>query len=409
MDSPTSEDENISSPEQKLSRKDHYIIHTMLKLHDTIDKNNLKQTLEKDEKEPGFPRLEPYVKNMILNASALPPFDVQAPKPTEFYTTFLSKKSQFKAKEMMLHRFQLDKVAFNPSTYFIANLWHGDFFWLLPDSPSGVSIFFCPETKSLNAAELEKEKNFALADKVKSDDIEKLSKQRLSLPTSVMDMVWMTQNFLAVISLCLGPKSLSATFLKDWADHMYENRLMYSSLQASDPTFFTKVLFVIDNALQTHWRSCSTSQDRLSVNDRILFMADTQDSILRLNFQQQIPKLLSDKIENLRDGKPHGGKNLGKQGSNQDSNKGKQEIIYDNDKNHANWHVKQGEDFSKVFYKNQRQCPKTLDGKPICMKFFIRGFCDKSCTRVHKLIQEDEKKFDKFILQCREGASKPDF
>jgi hypothetical protein len=63
--------------------------------------------------------------------------------------------------------------------------------------------------------------------------------------------------------------------------------------------------------------------------------------------------LLSDKIENLRDGKPHGGKNLGKQGSNQDSNKGKQEIIYDNDKNHANWHVKQGEDFSKVFYKNQ--------------------------------------------------------
>jgi hypothetical protein len=96
---------------------------------------------------------------------------------------------------MILHRFHLDKVAFNPSTYFIANLWHGDFFWLLLDSPSGVSIFFCPETKLLNAAELEKEKNFALVDKVKPDDIEKLSKQCLHLPTSVMDMVWMTKIF----------------------------------------------------------------------------------------------------------------------------------------------------------------------------------------------------------------------
>jgi hypothetical protein len=223
-----------------------------------------------------------------------------------------------------------------------------------------------------------------------------------------MDMVWMTQNLLAVISLCFGSKSLSATFLKDWEDHMYENRLMYSSLHASDPAFFTKVLFAIDNALQIHWRSCSTSQERPSVNDRILFMSDIQDSILRHNFIQQLPKMLSDKVEGIRDGKSLN-KNIGKQNSGQDTNKNKQEIISDTDKNHASWRVKQGQDFLKVFYKNQRQCPKTHDGKPICMKFFIRGFCDKSCSRVHKLNQEDEKKIEKFVLQCREGASKPDF
>jgi hypothetical protein len=222
-------------------------------------------------------------------------------------------------------------------------------------------------------------------------------------------MVWMTQNFLAVISLCFGPQSLSATFLKDWADHMYENRLMYSSLHASDPSFFTKVLFAIDNALQIHWRSCSTSQERSSVNDRILFMTDTQESILHHNFIQQIPKMLSDKVEALKEGKTIGGNKLsGKQGGGQDK-KGKQEIISDTDKNHASWRIKQNEDFSKLFYKNQRECPKTSDGKPICMKFFIRGFCDKSYTRVHKLNQKDEKKFDKFVFQCREGASKPDF
>jgi hypothetical protein len=390
IETTSSDDENISSPEQKLSRKDHYLIHTMLKLHDSIDKNNLKQTLEKDEKEPGFHRLEQHTKNLILNASALPPFDTGATKPTDFYITFLSKKSQFKAKEMILHRFHLDKVAFNPSTYFIANLWHGDFFWLLPDSPSGISIFYCPEVKSLNAAEIEREKSFALADKVKAGDIEKLSKQRLHLSSSVMDMVWMTQNFLAVIALCFGPQSLSATFLKDWADHMYKNRLMYSSLQASDPSFFCKVLFAIDNALQIHWHSCSSTQIRSSVNDRILFMSEIQDSILRHSFIQQIPKILNDKVNSIqegsRNGKPEGNNKFnGKQGFLQDSGKGKSEIITDSDKNHATWHVKQGEDFTKTFYKNQRQCPKTQDGKPICMKFFIRGFCDKSCTRAHRL------------------------
>ncbi len=413
-DSSDSDSENIPSPNQKMSRKDHYLIHTMLKLHETMDQNYLKQTLEKEEKEPGFNRLEPHRKNLILNASATPPFDTQASKPTDFYTTFLSKKSQFKAKEMMLHRFHLDKVAFNPSSSFIANLWNSDFFWVLPDSPSGISIFFCPEMKSVNAIELEKEKNFALADKVKSGDIEKLSKQKLYLPPSLMDMVWMTQNLLAVISLCFGNKSLSATFLQDWADHMYENRLMYTSLQASDNSFFAKVLFAVDNALQIHWHSCSTAMDRLSVNDRVLLMSDVQESILRHNFVQQIPKYISDKIAAIHDGSRDGkfqggGKFQGKYGYGQDPHKGKQEIITDNDKNHATWHVKWGEDFAKVFYKNQKLCPKTHDGKTICMKYFLRGFCDKSCTRVHKLTPDDEKAFGHFVCSCREGAAKPDF
>jgi len=174
------EDDEISSPERKVSRKDHFIINTMLKLHESMDKNNLKQTLEKEEKEPGYSKLEPYHKNLILNASATPPFDVKANKPTKFYTTFLSKKSQFKAKDMILQRFHLDKIAFIPSTSFIANLWNCNFFWTLPDSPSGVSIYYCPETKSINASDLEKERNFALADKVKIGDIDRLAEPLLT-------------------------------------------------------------------------------------------------------------------------------------------------------------------------------------------------------------------------------------
>jgi hypothetical protein len=106
----------------------------------------------------------------------------------------------------MLHRFYLDKVAFNSSTAFISNLWNGDFFWILLDSPSGVNIFFCPETKSFNASALEKEQNFAVVVKVKIGDIDKLSKQCLYLPSTVMDKVWMTKKwcvFLYVLARAL--------------------------------------------------------------------------------------------------------------------------------------------------------------------------------------------------------------
>jgi hypothetical protein len=69
----------------------------MLKLHESLDKTLTRSASEREEKEPGYSKLEPHKKQLILNASALPPFDssASASAPTEFYTTFLKKKSQF--------------------------------------------------------------------------------------------------------------------------------------------------------------------------------------------------------------------------------------------------------------------------------------------------------------------------
>ncbi len=152
-------------------------------------------------------------------------------------------------------------------------------------------------------AELEKERSFALVDKLKASDLEKLSKQKLHLPSYVLDMVFMIQNFHAILSLCFGKTSHSASFLLEWCNHMFENHLIYSSLQVGDPQFFAKVLFAIDSALQIHWRSCCTATDRSSVNDKVLLMHDSQDLILRHNFIQQLPKTIADRFTDLDDTK----------------------------------------------------------------------------------------------------------
>ncbi len=59
-----------------------------LKTHESVDKTLLKSTMEKEEKEPGFKKLEPHKKNFILNSSAIPPCDSQVAEPNKFYSQF---------------------------------------------------------------------------------------------------------------------------------------------------------------------------------------------------------------------------------------------------------------------------------------------------------------------------------
>lgn len=46
-----SESDEVSSPERKISKKDYYLINTMMKLHESMDRSSLKQTLKREEKE----------------------------------------------------------------------------------------------------------------------------------------------------------------------------------------------------------------------------------------------------------------------------------------------------------------------------------------------------------------------
>jgi hypothetical protein len=63
----------------------------------------------------------------------------------------------------------VEKISFNPGTAFITYLWHAVFFWH--------QSFFLPRNKASQHFRARKGAKF---DKLKADDIEKLSKQKLS-------------------------------------------------------------------------------------------------------------------------------------------------------------------------------------------------------------------------------------
>lgn len=125
-------------------------------------------------------------------------------------------------------------------------------------------------------------------------------------------------------------------------------------------------------------------------------MHESQDMILCHSFTQQPPKSISDRIIEPKEKPEIPGKLLGpKFGQNKDKNLNK-EIIIDNDKSHLHWHIKDGKNYSTLFYRNEKKCPKPKDGQSICMKLFLHGVCDKSCTHAHKLTKKRHYRIRQF-------------
>lgn len=145
-------------------------------------------------------------------------------------------------------------------------------------------------------------------------------------------------------------------------------------------------------------------------------MHNKRDLIIQHDFFYHLPKLLKDKIlppppkDDLSRDK---NRTQGKEGQgkvHKNHVKSIKEIITDPDPSNMQWHLQDGEKFTKLFYIKQKKCPITSDGKLSYIKLFIQEICDKSCNRVHKLSSEDETAFDQFVNHYHEGGvSKPDF
>jgi hypothetical protein len=132
-------------------------------------------------------------------------------------------------------------------------------------------------------------------------------------------------------------------------------------------------------------------------------MQDLQNNIERHNFSYVLPRVLLNKFLPDSSDIPSGSENNGKRILKKrdkieiDKDNKKKQRIKDNDEQ---WHIKPNEIFSELFWKNTSHCPKTKNENIICMKFFIKGFCTKTCNRAHKLTTKEEKEFEEFLKKC---------
>jgi len=146
-------DEDEITLDSTLSLKDKHMIHTLLKISENLDQNTLRLTKESEEKSKGFSKLEHHKKLLLLNATESTDSETSPSVPTEFCQSFLKKTTVFRAKETLQQAIKTNKeIIFYPSTAFTTKLYTVDLLWLPPDFPSGISLFFCAESFSTDAA-----------------------------------------------------------------------------------------------------------------------------------------------------------------------------------------------------------------------------------------------------------------
>ncbi len=349
---------------------------------------------------------------MILNASATYPFTEPAESPTEFYASLLSEKSAFKVKQLLDHELSTTSVKrFKVSPALAASIWIGD---LISDdlNPSNLSIWFCPERSHNDTKESELEKGLWIMDgKHVRSDIQILSKTTIYIPDGVMDAYFMILNFKMVLQLVFGKNSEIDLFLNEWLEHIFSNRELYIIQQDDNRTFLAQVLHCINQAIHIYLDSCS-KKSRVDARDNLLNQDDKRDLIEQRNFIQKPPSAIksifdsTDKENDKNDENGGKGKNGGKRKyDDNDRQIGKR--IDNKVKELQKFRLKPKDSF-QPYYDKSRDGPKFKEGLP-CMKFLLKGYCHTKCNRLHHLTNDQQKEFEKFLINVRDSIKDQDF
>jgi hypothetical protein len=359
----------------------------------------------------------PHVQQMFLNASAIHPFTDPATEPMPTYEKFLAQSTLAGAKTFLRGHLRANPfLDFTPSAALTTSLFTGNLQWDDSSNPRNFSIFFCGRSSSSNSSSSYSEQSLYLKEHIgngiSESEVKQLLKQDWSRPKDASEAVDQIQHFLAIIYFVFGEGAKLATSIKTFVNHISRNKSTYDSIQRSDGTFLTQVLYCIDMAVQVHLNSCMTQDLRADVDDDSLDFRTDMSNIQRRQFLCTLPtslRLLGESETKKREdelnadgGKIPGGKKRGLDEDADDRNRPPPEAkkIKNSNPNKA-WLLKDGEKYGSVFHKNIKSCPK--QGRTfICLNYWIKGECMKNCKYIHDtLAAENKPLLNDWIAKCR--------
>jgi hypothetical protein len=386
-------------------------------------------------------RFGPHLQQLVLNASAemnpeTQDYDTSATEPVGTLDRFLSQSSIGGAKTFFRGHLKANPyLDFNPSQALITSMYTGNLTWDDSSTPVNFSIFFHGRSSVSSSGTSSSYTDQALYLKehlgngISESEVKQILKQDRHFPKDASEALDMIQNFLASTCFLFGEKSSICTNLAQCTSHILRNKPNYDSLQKNDASFLTQYLYSIDLAVQTHLASCLMETTRSSVNDDCLDFRVNQANVIRRQFSLVLPTCLRVSASVTPEKEDHGivagngkipGKDIGAhkrifdelyqdflnkgglQPGGGNPNGGKNKVK--NNRPNPSWTIKEGEHFGNVFHKNISTCPKQ-GSKYVCLKFWIRGECTKTCKFVHAdLNQETRGKVDKWVKECRANA-----
>jgi hypothetical protein len=243
-------------------------------------------------------------------------------------------------------------------------------------------------------------------------DIEKALVQGLVVASSVTELQHNIHNEHATAVYFFGKDSFLAKQLAVSRDHVRDNLQVYEALQAKDSSFVAKVLFSYSVRTDNWFRQCMKEQDRSKVDDSLLDFPEDHRAILNRRFDITLPVCIHPFKAAAE--KPRSGESPVAQ-NKQPNKRPKQgsvsvtpELGVTNPKPRADWKLKEGESFRKVFIGKPK--PKWEAGDcRWCAKYHTRCWCFPDCPNAASHIPSTEltskdkpHEYLAYVKSCRE-------
>jgi hypothetical protein len=125
-------------------------------------------------------------------------------------------------------------------------------------------------------------------------DIEakKLTAAKMMRPNTPDEALYMLRNFYQICCMIWGKATTISSSILDVTNHLTTNHLIYDQVTQTDPNFPTKVVFIVDQAVQQVIRSALNAKDCSEVDWTALDFGFTLRQIQTRQFNCFLPKAL---------------------------------------------------------------------------------------------------------------------
>mmetsp|Transcript_11594 Transcript_11594/g.16658 ORF Transcript_11594/g.16658 Transcript_11594/m.16658 type:complete len:261 (+) Transcript_11594:930-1712(+) len=233
--------------------------------------------------------------NMILNASAVSPFEEAAKDPSDDLGKLLKLPTVSSARTWFKSHIRANKyLTFIPTNAQVMSIYYGSFLWGDKITPVNFSILHHGKSSAEDSGLSSKETQALLLKEsigngILDNDVTLLLKQDRHFAKDAAELIDQFTNFLATCIFVFGELSYISLQIKLWISHITKNKAVYDSLQMQDSTFFAQVLYFFDAAIQTHLESCMIEEERSDVDDKCIDFKSTQVAVLRRQFSCSLP------------------------------------------------------------------------------------------------------------------------
>jgi hypothetical protein len=304
----------------------------------------------------------------------------------------------------------------------ITTIAHGGPVWSNRNYPEGLTIFAIHPSADNSIENRQKEEIASIKaahdNHLDNGEVLFLAKKSYHFPSCAYEMEQMIKTFVIVLALLFGPASLVARSVRVIQDHIQNNFDIYLDQHKERPNWSTRVLFAIDNNVQSYLRKLQSPEPIEQISSHNIqqnlqrLIDDIENRSLAVTIPTSIANLRGDHMNKQKDNNNNhnnqypdsNNNNNGKrrrgqeqnnnnnfinrnnqQGQGNQHNNGNQQgnnnrnnaNVAENPKKNPKWILPSGKMFGELFHKNadlMQSAPKHND-KPFCLQYFTKGHC----------------------------------